>query len=121
MILVDTSIWIDHLRRSDPRLAHLLAEGQVLRHPFVIGEIALGTPSRREMTLRALGRLPAACVATHDEVMSLIERERLFGWGVGYVDVHLIASALLTPEALLWTRDRKLLAVAKRLGLAAEV
>jgi hypothetical protein len=119
VILADASVWIDHLRRTDLTLTRLLYEDQVLGHPFVIGEIALRTPARRELTLRMLRRLPAAVLATHDEVMALVERERLYGQGVGYVDAHLVAATRLTPQATLWTRDRRLRAAAVALGLAS--
>jgi hypothetical protein len=118
VILVDTSVWIDHLRRPDDGLAKALGDAKVVAHPFVIGEIALGALARRELTLRNLRGLPAAVVATDSEAASLIEREQLFGEGIGYVDVHLLASARLTPETRLWTRDRRLARVAARLGLA---
>jgi hypothetical protein len=118
VILVDTSVWVDHLRRPDAALAKALGEGQVVAHPFVISEIALGALGRRELTLRSLEGLPTAVVATDAEARSLIEREHLFGIGIGYVDVHLLASARLTPGTWLWTRDRRLARVAAGLGLA---
>jgi predicted nucleic acid-binding protein len=118
MILVDTSVWIDHLSRRDADLAAALTANQVVVHPFVIGEIALGALAQRERTLRSLRGLPSAVMATDAEVMSLIERETIFGEGVGYIDVHLLASARLTPATRLWTRDRRLARVAMRLGLA---
>jgi hypothetical protein len=118
VILVDTSVWIDHLRRRDAGLATALGQAQVAVHPFVIGEIALGALARREATLRNLRGLPTVVVATDAEATSLIEREQLFGIGVGYVDVHLLASARLTPGTWLWTRDHRLARVAARLGLA---
>jgi hypothetical protein len=118
VILVDTSVWIDHLGRSNADLASALNAGQVVVHPFVIGEIALGALAQRERTLRGLKRLPPAVVATDAEVTSLIEREQIFGLGIGYIDVHLLASARLTPGTWLWTRDRRLAQVATRLGLA---
>ena len=118
MILVDTSVWVDHLRRPDLDLARALSAGQVLTHPFVIGEIALGALAQRDQTLRNLKRLPCVVVATDAEVWSLIESERLFGIGVGYVDAHLLAAARLTPGTLVWTRDRRLARVVAQLGLA---
>jgi predicted nucleic acid-binding protein len=97
----------------------LLEGRQVLAHPFVVGELALGNIKRRAMILDALGNLPRASVASDDEVLGLIEGRSLFGLGIGYVDVHLLASALLSDDASLWTRDRRLNDVAQRLGVAA--
>ena len=121
MILVDTSIWIDHLRFADEKLVSLLNQGQVLCHPFVIGELALGSLRNRAYILDALGNLPAAVIATNDEVMSFIDRNELFGLGIGFVDVHLLASVRLSPVARLWTRDKRLLAASLRLGVAENV
>ncbi|HLI12842.1 MAG TPA: PIN domain-containing protein [Alphaproteobacteria bacterium] len=118
MILVDTSVWVDHLRRKSAPLSKLLEAGRVLVHPFVIGEVALGHMRQRNLILAALSNLPRTQVATEDEVLSFIERNALFGRGVGYIDVHLLAAAQLTPGASLWTKDRKLHAVADALGLA---
>lgn len=120
MILVDTSVWIDHLRRPEAKLVKALADGRVLAHRFVIGEIALGAIAQRTATLGNLRGLPEAVLATDAEVTSLIEREQLFGVGIGYVDVHLLASTRLTSGTGLWTRDRRLAGVAARLGLAAD-
>jgi hypothetical protein len=118
LILVDTSIWIDHLRAGDDLLAKLLNAGRVLTHPFVIGELALGEMRRRGAILDALSNLPPAELATDREVLSFIEVNALFGRGIGYVDVHLLASVRLTAGVQLWTRDRRLHSVAKELGLA---
>lgn len=118
MILVDTSIWIDHLRTGDPRLVELLHDGRVVAHPWVIGELALGHLSGRGEVLGLLRNLPQATVATDEEVLSLIERQELFGLGIGYVDAHLLAATMLTTDARLWTRDRRLAAVADQHGLA---
>lgn len=118
MILVDTSIWIDHLRTGDPRLVGLLQDGHVLAHPWVIGEIALGHLSRRDEVLGLLHNLPQATVATDVEVLSLIDNQHLFGLGVGYVDAHLLAATMLSSDARLWTRDKRLAAVAGQHGLA---
>ena len=117
MILVDTSVWIDHLRADDPGLRELLEAGDVVVHPFVVGEIALGALRRRGAVLANLKDLPRSVVAEDDEVMALIERESLFGHGIGWVDAHLLAAARLTAETLLWTRDVRLAAVARRLSL----
>lgn len=118
MILVDTSIWIDHWHASDRTLTNLLNERSVLGHPFIIGEVAMGGLSGRDQVLTDMRRLPQAAVARHDEVLGFIERHRLFGLGMGYVDAHLMAATRLTPGALLWTRDKRLHAVADRLGVA---
>jgi predicted nucleic acid-binding protein len=117
VILVDTSVWIDHLRGSAAPLARLLDSRGVLAHPFVIGEIALGTPPKRDLLLQELRRLPTALPATHGEVLAMIERHALFGLGIGYVDAHLLAATRLTSGASLWTRDRRLLAAAERIAL----
>ena len=121
MILVDTSVWVDHLRFHVERLAALLDDEQVLMHPFIFGELALGNFRRRGLALRALSRLPAALVARGREVLRLIDKHHLFGSGIGYVDAHLLASARLTVDAKLWTRDRRLSGVAGRMGLAANL
>jgi hypothetical protein len=118
VILVDTSVWVDHLRRTDATLIRLLDEGQVLTHPFVIGEVAMGNLSRRRLFLDDMRRLPLALVATDLEAMSLMEREHLFGRGIGFADLHLLAATRLTPLATLWSRDRRLRAIAEELGLA---
>lgn len=119
MILVDTSVWIDHLRRHDAMLARLLGEGQVLAHPFVTGELALGNLRNRDTVVNALRDLPQAVVASDEEAIRFIERHALFGIGIGYIDAHLLASVRLTPGASLWTRDKRLLAAGAGLGLIA--
>lgn len=119
MILVDTSIWINHLRAEDERLTALLDSGEVLGHPYVTGELALGNLQPRDAILSDLRDLPQAIVVSDTEVLLLIDRQRLFGRGIGYVDVHLLAAVRLTPDARLWTGDRRLQAVAAELGLAA--
>jgi len=119
-MLVDTSVWIDHLRTGDPSLVQALEAGRVLGHPWVIGELALGHLTNRDEVVRLLADLPPATVATHAEVMTLIDRQHLAGVEIGYVDAHLLASTLLSADVRIWTRDRRLLAVAEGLGLAAE-
>jgi len=116
VILVDTSVWVDHLRAGDAGLRGLLEAGMVLMHPFVLGEIALGQLRQRAMVLTALGNLSRAVVATEAEVMRLIEAEGLAGSGIGYLDAHLLAAARLSG-ARVWTRDRRLAAAATRLGI----
>lgn len=117
MILVDTSVWIDHLRQGEAGLAEALNAGRVRVHPFVIGELALGSLRQREVVLGSLMDLPRVEVATDEEVFAFIEDERLFSLGIGFVDAHLLAALRLTPGAFLWTRDRRLSAVADRLRL----
>ena len=118
MILVDTSLWVEHLRRGLPRLATLLQEGEVLIHPQVIGELACCNLRNRHQVLELLQGLPTATVASDAEVLLLIEGDRLMGRGIGYIDAHLLASARLSP-CRLWTQDRRLAAVAQEQGLAA--
>ncbi len=119
MILVDTSVWVGHLQAGNERLTTLLNGGEVLGHPFVIGELALGNLQRRDPFLHAYRRLPRVAVAGDDEVLRFIDGRALFGRGIGYVDAHLLAAARLTPGTKLWTYDRRLHAVAAQLGLAA--
>jgi predicted nucleic acid-binding protein len=118
VILVDTSVWIGHLRARDDELSSLLESGQVLGHPFITGEIALGNLRHRSAILRELHELPQAIVASDEEVLQLIDRAALFGCGIGYVDAHLIAAVRLTAGATLSTRDSRLHAVAIELALA---
>ena len=118
MILVDTSVWIDHLRRSDAILTDLLQTGQVLAHPFIIGELALGSLKNRAQILGALANLKQPSLPSHAEVLLFIERNRLHGRGIGYVDAHLLAAVKLTQAARLWTRDKRLQAIAAELELA---
>jgi predicted nucleic acid-binding protein len=118
LILVDTSIWIDHLRAGDAALQHLLDDERVLSHPFIRGELGLGSLRSRDAVLESLQELPQAIVADDGEVMDFIARCTLAGSGIGYVDAHLLAAARLTPDTLLWTRDERLSAVARRLHLA---
>lgn len=121
MILVDTSIWIDHLRSGDAILTHLLDNGAVLTHPWVTGELALGDLSHRDDVIGLLRGLPQATVARDDEILRLIERKTLYGAGIGYVDAQLLAATKLTPDATLWTRDKRLSAVTARLGLGFQL
>lgn len=116
MILVDSSVWIDHLRRADAELRRLLALGQVLCHPFVIGEMACGHLRQRTAFVAQLKALPLARAASHDEALALVENHALAGRGIGWADVHLLGSTLLSGPAALWTRDKRLAAVAAELG-----
>lgn len=117
MILVDTSVWVDHLRSGDATLAGLLGGSAVLAHPWVTGEIALGNFSRRDEVLGLLHGLPQATLARDAEILRLIEQEVLHGAGIGYVDSQLLAATRLTPDTTFWTRDKRLSAIAARLGM----
>ncbi len=120
MTLVDTSVWVSHLRAANAQLPDLLNADNVLIHPFIIGEVALGSFKQRDIVLDMLVNLPKAQVAADSEVLSFIERHKLFGRGIGYVDAHLRAATRLTAEAAIWTLDRKLRRVAVDLGVAAK-
>ena len=117
MILADTPIWIAHLRTPGWVLAPLLDQGRILAHPFIRGELAVGQIRDRDAVLRTLRQLPQAIVASDDEVMKLISVRKLYGLGAGYIDLHLLASVLLTPDACLWTMDRRLAQIAESLGV----
>jgi len=119
MILIDTSIWIEHLRYGDPILVGLLNAGRVLTHPFVIGEIALGILRHRERVIDLLSDLPSATPANNEEILSFISTQGLYGRGIGYVDAHLLAATQLTAGASLWTKDRRLAQTATELGISA--
>ena len=119
MILVDTSVWIDHIDHSEPMMVDLLLHHRVRIHPYVIGEISLGSLRNRSAVLRALNDLPRVPVATPDEVFCLIEQQQLFGRGIGYVDASLLASAKLQPGVTIWTRAKRLTAIANELALSA--
>ncbi|HXF88120.1 MAG TPA: type II toxin-antitoxin system VapC family toxin [Xanthobacteraceae bacterium] len=118
MILVDTSVWAQHFRREVAALSALLEAGEVLAHPFVLGELALGNLRHRDSVLTDYRLLPQARSAAHEEVLELVERTRLFGRGIGYVDAHLLAATALSEDARLWTFDRKLAAIAVQLNLS---
>jgi predicted nucleic acid-binding protein len=116
MVLVDTSVWVDHLRSNNSGLKNLLNKGHVVCHPFIVGELACGNLSNRSEILSLLQALPLATHAEHEEVMRFIENYSLMGKGIGYIDMHLIASALLT-KAPIWTLDKKLKKVSFKVGL----
>jgi predicted nucleic acid-binding protein len=119
--LADTSIWVDHFRRGDSELAELLDRGDVaMHHPFVIGELLFGHATIAKM-IDDLDTLPKVVLASASEILKFIANRKLPGSGIGYVDVHLLAAAALTPETLLWTRDKRLLAAAQSLKLSADV
>ena len=118
MVLVDTSVWIQHFRKGERALADLLSDGLVLMHPFVAGELACGNLRNRSAILTDLRALPSATLALDAEVERLIEDRKLWGKGLGWVDAHLLASALLSHCAF-WTRDKKLAAIAAKLGVAS--
>ena len=118
MILLDTSVWIDHLRQGDAQVASVLETGLVLSHPFVIGELACGQLKSRAEILGLLAALPQALVAQEQEVLFFIERHSLMGRGIGYIDAHLLTATALTEGARLWTRDKRLDSLARELEIA---
>jgi predicted nucleic acid-binding protein len=120
LLLVDSGVWIDHLRHADPGLRRAYDDRSLLGHPLVVGEIAMGSLADRRSVLGLLRDLPQAVRAEDAEVLDLVEQRRLFSQGLGFVDAHLLASCLLTPGGRLWTRDRRLGEAAERLGVARE-
>lgn len=119
MILVDTSVWIDHFRTPELALARLMADEAALMHPLVLGELCMGDLRPRAETIRLLTQLPQASEARHLEVREVIEREQLFSSGLSFIDAHLLASALLDRRQAIWTRDRRLSRAMFNLGVAA--
>ena len=117
MVLADTSIWVSHLRDKNPPHRSLLMEGQIMCHPFIIGDLACGNLKNRNEILSLLEALPAATKANHDEILHFIETNQLMGLDLDYVDVHLRASALIST-ALLWTKDKNLREAADQLNIA---
>ena len=117
-VLVDTSVWVGHFKQRDQQLVALLQAGLVTCHPYVVLEVACGSPPRRRDVIDMLRELESAQVATVDELLAFIQQRALFGRGCGYVDVSLLASALLSDQTLLWTLDKRLGAVAAELGRA---
>lgn len=121
MILVDTSIWIDHFRAADQQLTALLLRNEVCTHPFVIGELALGSIAQRAIVLRYMSNLPAAIVASPQEVLRFIDVHKLASSELGYVDAALLAASALTPGVALWARDKNLKATAAKCGLSPNI
>ena len=118
-VLVDTSVWVDHFRRRNEALVHLLTLDLALTHPMIVAELACGTPpAPRGRTLTDIATLPQSRQASLDEVRELIEREQLFGLGCGLVELTLLASGLLTPGSRLWTQDKRLVQLAQRFNIA---
>ncbi|MBA7500301.1 MAG: PIN domain-containing protein [Clostridia bacterium] len=116
MVLVDTSVWVSHLRDSHPRMVSLLNDGDVVCHPFIIGELSCGNLTNRSEILSLLHSLPMVDQVEHEEVLQFVEINDLMGRGLGYVDVHLLASAVLFGASI-WTLDRKLRVVSSELGV----
>jgi predicted nucleic acid-binding protein len=119
VILADTTVWIDHFRNVDLRLDMLLESSEIVVHPFVIGELSMGSLRERDIVLGRLRRLVSLMPARHSAVMQMVETRQLYGTGLQYIDVHLLASTLATAGCKIWTRDKRLHAVAERLGVAA--
>ena len=121
MILADTSVWVDHFRKRDAALSRELQRSNISIHPFIVTELVLGNLPDRQNAIASLDRLPMVKVAQVHEVRRLIETHSLFQQGIGFVDAHLIASTLITPHTVLWSRDRRLQDVAGTLGLTANI
>jgi predicted nucleic acid-binding protein len=118
VVLVDTSVWINHLHRSNHSLVDALDRSLVAQHPMVIGELALGSLSKREAFLQLLADLPPMPVATHEEVLHFVNQNHLYGQGLSLVDAHLLASVTLSSSARIWTEDKRLSTAADQLGIA---
>ncbi|MDO3445269.1 type II toxin-antitoxin system VapC family toxin [Agrobacterium sp. V1] len=118
MILVDSSIWIDHFRHGDSELIKIIGDDRLLCHPFIVGELALGSLRDRDAVLAFLAAQREAVVATHAEVMTVIDGYSIFSMGIGYTDAHLLTSTLLDRRSSLWTRDKRLAAAAQKVGAA---
>jgi predicted nucleic acid-binding protein len=116
VILVDTSIWIDHFRHGDAELRRIIHDDRLLCHPFIVGELALGSLRERDAVIAFLAAQREATIATHSEVMTTIDRYAIFSMGIGYTDVHLLTSTLLDRRSSLWTRDKRLAAAAQKVG-----
>lgn len=120
LILADTSVWADHLRSPSPIMLHLVEQERLLMHPMVIGELCMGNLPNRTVFIRGLHRIDKIDRAQDNEVFQLVEANRLFGTGVGWIDAHLLASVLIADDVRLWTRDRRLNAAAEKLGVSAQ-
>jgi predicted nucleic acid-binding protein len=118
IVLADSSVWVDHFKRPNEHLELLLADGNILCHPYIVGEVSCGTPPRRRAFIDFLSNLEALPIATHQEVLATIEAHQLFGRGCGYVDISLLSSILISERALIWTFDKPLEKVAATLGKA---
>lgn len=116
MIVIDTNIWIDHFRGSDPRIAALMTEGSIAQHAFVTGELAMGDLRMRDQTLLMLQSLAQVIPADEKVIYDIINNMQLVGTGLGFVDIHLLAALRESPDLRLWTRDNRLAAQAERLG-----
>lgn len=121
MILVDTSVWIDHFRQGNVELREIIEDDRLLCHPFIVGELALGSLRDRDAVIGFLKAQRETLVATHDEVMTFIDRYSIFSMGIGYTDAHLLASTLLDRRVSLWTRDKRLLAAAQKAGASVHM
>jgi predicted nucleic acid-binding protein len=121
VILVDTSIWIDHFRHGDAELRKIIENDRLLCHPVVIGELALGSLRDRDVIMAFLAAQPEALIASHDEVMVMIDQYSIFSMGIGYTDAHLLASLLIDCRSILWTRDKRLAAAAQKAGASLHV
>lgn len=118
MVLVDTSVWIDHLRHNNPTLVTLLHQQQVCIHPMIIGELACGNLRNRDTLLLLWQQLSQAVEATHEETMLFLQSNRLMGRGIGFIDLHLLSSTLLTPHCRLWSLDKRLANIATELKVS---
>jgi hypothetical protein len=121
MILADTSVWVDHLRAENAEMSKLLDDVQIVMHPLIVGELALGSLWERKKILAFLDMLPRVRVARLDEVRQMVEARSLYSRGIGLIDAHLIASIFLNPPTLLWTKDKRLAGVAESLGIRANL
>ena len=120
MILIDTSVWIDHFRTGSSALAYLIAEDRVVQHPFVTGELAVGNPNARQRTILLLRSLPRIEPVNEQQFHDFMDNSRLFGTGLGFVDIHLLAAVDAAPGSKIWTRDRRMQEQADRLGLSCD-
>jgi predicted nucleic acid-binding protein len=121
MILADTSVWIDHFRSPEPALVRLVQAGELLMHPYVMGELAMGSIADRKLRLRLWAMMPTVPIVPLEAVLELVEGRHLYSSGIGYMDASLLASSLATRDALLRTRDGKLLGLARKFGISADL